>query len=634
METIKLTKRTKKGSLVKVPVRLDAKHGYIHLLDLPFQMKDEIKAALSEPKWDNDRRAWRVKDDTRTRFQLEAMSGGDPYTPWDKPIVEHEYDRPLMTHQRLMTDWFLTRRRCIIAGEMGVGKSLSLMEGIERGVGVIDWWYVAPKSGLEAVKLEFVKWGFKAQPELMTYDAVLSKMKKWNEGDHIPQGIVFDEFSRCKNARAQRTQACQFIADKMRELYGWDSYIIGASGSCAPKSPVDWWALCEIIAPGFLRENDYKTFEWRLGIHEKQEIGGTKFHKRVAWRDDSRRCNKCGQFEYVKELDEEGEWTGEFTDELTHVDEFGLPSKDHEWVESINEVALLPSRMEGLVLPIFKKDCLDLPELEYRTIELKASSSLKRAARAIAKSATSTIQALTWLRTLSDGFQYNIEETDELIKCQVCEGTGVYKDWEVDGEDDYDAWSSHAKVDSICETCGGEGKVFKSIREAKYYKGPKEKALRGLLEECEEHGRIVVFAGFKASVDLCMRTAHDEGWDVVRVDGRGWKIFRCDGERVRKTKPLEYWANSERKVAFVAHAESGGMGLTLTEAYMEVFYSNDFKPENRIQAVNRIHRPGMTRGGVIVDLIHLGTDRQVLDVLSDNHRLERMSIGDLRKALE
>jgi SNF2 family DNA or RNA helicase len=81
------------------------------------------------------------------------------------------------------------------------------------------------------------------------------------------------------------------------------------------------------------------------------------------------------------------------------------------------------------------------------------------------------------------------------------------------------------------------------------------------------------------------------------------------------------------------HPESGGTGLTLTEAYMIVVYSNDFKPENRIQMVNRIHRPGMTRGAVIVDLVHLGTDRKVLNTLQDNHRLEKLSLGELQESL-
>ena len=111
----------------------------------------------------------------------------------------------------------------------------------------------------------------------------------------------------------------------------------------------------------------------------------------------------------------------------------------------------------------------------------------------------------------------------------------------------------------------------------------------------------------------------------------------CNDQKVpRDIKPLDYWADLDNpRVAFVAHPMSGGMGLTLTEARMSVFYSNDFSPESRTQAEDRIHRPGMdtNRGATIVDLFHLGTDRRVLDVLKDNRRLEQMTLSEVRDAL-
>jgi len=74
------------------------------------------------------------------------------------------------------------------------------------------------------------------------------------------------------------------------------------------------------------------------------------------------------------------------------------------------------------------------------------------------------------------------------------------------------------------------------------------------------------------------------------------------------------------------------MGLTLTEARMAVFYSNDFSPESRTQAMARIHRLGMdvNKGATIVDLFHLPTDEKVLNVLKDNRRLEQMRLDEFR----
>jgi len=158
-----------------------------------------------------------------------------------------------------------------------------------------------------------------------------------------------------------------------------------------------------------------------------------------------------------------------------------------------------------------------------------------------------------------------------------------------------------------------------------------------LLEENEDQGRLVIFAGFRGSIDRVVRICQKQQWDVVRVDGRGWKVFKADGTPVspRESKPLDYWADLDNnpRVVFVAHPESGGMGLTLTESRMAVFYSNDFKPESRMQAEDRIHRPGIDEnlGATIVDLFHLGSDRKVLNVLRDNRRLEEMTLGELQE---
>lgn len=612
MDSVSFVYTTKKGTRVLKKVNVEYVDGRIEFLNLPFSMKDEVKACMRGAKWHghiDGRKIWSVDDCYRNRFQLELLSGGNPYANWERPRIEHEYQRPLMMHQTWMSDFFLTYHYGILAADMGTGKSLSMIEGMERS-GHTDWWFVAPKSGLRAVELEFEKWSLNFQPTLMTYEKHRRIVQEWEPGTPVPQGVIYDEFSRCKSARAQRSQAAQDMADKIRAAWGWDGYVIGASGSPAPKSPVDWWMLAEIVAPGFLREADPKKFEWRLRIFEKKDLKEQGiFHVPAAWRDDEKKCDRCGGYE----------------------DEHDMLSGDHPWEPSKNEVAYLSKRLEGLIMVLRKEDCLDLPGVTHREIILQPNPTIKRAARALANSATSTIQALTWLRTLSDGFQYEIEETDELVKCKVCKGSGEYKDWEPDGDIDNPEvdWK---RTTSICEHCGGEGHVPKSMRTAHYFKGPKEQALMDLLDECDEHGRIVIYAGFVASIELCTQICQRLGWNVVRVYGQGWTVFSSDGE-VIKEDPLKYWMNAEGKVAFVGHPESGGMGLSLTEAFMEVFYSNDFKPENRIQAKNRCDRPGQTRVVNIVDLLHLGTDRKVLDVLEANHRLEQMTMGEIDEAL-
>ena len=640
-EDIKLLTETKKGTVLRVPATIEREDGRIFFVKSPFQLKDEIKA-MAGSKWHgyipgDNRKIWSVLDCTRNNFQLDFMTGGDPYANWDQPLKEFSYSRPLFTHQKLMANHCLTYHYKILGAEMGVGKSLAAIEVMEHS-GFYDWWYIAPKSGIAAVEREFSKWGLSFQPTIMTYDRLRIEIERWEKGAPAPQGVFFDESSRLKTERSKRSKAAQHLADSIRAEYGWDGYVILMSGTPSPKSPVDWWKQCEICYPGFVKEGSSKAFEWRLGIFKKEMTDSGEFWKRQTWRDDERKCDKCGKYE----------------DDPIHILEddaclFGGGDDNHEFVASKNEVAYVYDRLDGLVLPLAKKDCLDIPDKQYREVVLEPTSTLKRVAKALAKSALSAIQGLTWLRELSDGFQYREVQSEEqpFVDCPVCKGKGEYDQWfsihtneRVHIDPHLTCEEEHIQRMATCDRCDGLGKIPNMVRETKEIKSPKDQALRDLLEENEDQGRLVVFAGFQGSIDRVTKICHKLCWNVVQVDGRGWKILPHDPEEKppRSVKPLDYWADIDNveRVVFVAHPQSGGMGLTLTESRMCVFYSNDFNPESRMQAEDRIHRPGIdeNKGATIVDLFHLGTDRKVLNVLRDNRRLEQLTLGDMKDMLE
>lgn len=507
------------------------------------------------------------------------------------------------------------------------GKTLSAIEIMEQS-GYSDWWWCGPKSGLRAVDREFTKWNLTGVDlELLTYEALTSRMKNWVPGTPPPHGIIFDESSRLKNHNSQRAQAAQAVADGIRAEYGRDGFVILMSGTPSPKSPVDWWSQAEIACPGFLREGDMRAFERRLGVFVEKETSQGKHLQRVTWLDDEEKCALCGGFQ-----DEEQH-------QFEYADDF------HQWQPSVNEVALLHERLEGLALVLHKKDCLDLPEKQYRVINCDISPTTERVAKALVKLAPNAITGLTWMRELSDGFQYR-EEIQGTEACPVCVGTdtpGQVWRW-VDPEDtdrcfemvdmlDPDYVDTLVKELRVCSTCDGTKEVPKKVRVTREVPTPKDEALVGLLEENEEVGRIVIFAGFTGTLDRVTKLCLKHHWAVIRVDGRGWKVWDQSGEPLVIENPLNYWADlaDNTRVAFVAHPKSGGMSLTLTEAPMAVFYSNDFSPESRSQAEDRIHRMGTdeNRGATIVDLIHLPTDEHVRSILRDNRRLELMTLGEV-----
>jgi len=628
---IKLQYQTPSGTTLRSPAIVEYTDNRIYFLKSPFALKDEIKA-MKGSKWhgfdEEPRKIWSVLDCQRNRFQLGYLMGEDVYAWFDRPIIHHEYTRPLMAHQVDMSDAGLTYHYQLWGAEMGTGKTLAAQEVIEKS-GVTNWWWAGPKTSLPNIKREFRKWRFPFERfniEFFTYEGLARKMDEWKPGDPLPQGVFGDESSRLKTADAQRTEAMQMLADQIREKYGMDGYVILMSGTPSPKSPVDWWSQCEIVWPGFLREGSPRALKARLAFLVDQEYDTGVFKKRIGWKDDERKCAICGQYE---------------DDDCHDPSLVEDPTDYHEYQPSKNEVAYMYERLKGLVIIKHKKDCLTLPEKRYRRIYCKPTASTLRVAKAVVEAAPNTVTGLTLLRELSDGFQYR-EVVDGTTRCTHCTNGKVAEWWNPENPDQtYEAVdmlnpevvAKLEKREVDCPVCGGSGEMPKRVRTVREVPCPKEAALKLLLEENEEVGRIVIFAGFTGSVDRVARVCRSEGWDVVRCDGKSFATTTSDGAAVTDEEPLDYWANLEKhpRVAFVANPESGGMSLTLVEARMAVYWSNTYKPEYRSQSEDRIHRKGMDEnlGCVIADLIHLPSDERVLEVLHDNRKLELMTMGEV-----
>ena len=619
-------KRREGNRIFTYPITLQEVDGRIEFLQSPFIMKDEIKA-MRGSHWhgydeDDKRKIWSIEDCQRNRFQMEVLKGTNPYQWFDRPLTIHDYIRPLKNHQKHLADAGLTYHYQIFGAATGTGKTLSAIEVIERS-GVKKWWWVAPKSGLYAVEPEFKTWELASdiEIELMTYEGMIKRMNLWQEGCKAPPGVVFDESQRLKNGKSQRAQAAQALADGVRTDWGMEGFALLLSGTPAPKSPVDWYSQAEIAWPGFLREGDVDQFRWRLGIFEDKETPlGDTFKELVAWKDSEDRCAVCGHMRDEKVCD----------------------VLEHEFTSCKNEIAYLYERLKGLVV-IYHKDCLDLPDKNYRYIKCEPSPSTIRAAQAAVKMAPNVVTGTTWLREISDGFIYQNTPSGK-TKCTECGGSGTQKYW-VDPQDTDRVFTmpdmlnpeyvaTLQQEEKPCWTCRGKGEIEKYERVVREIPCPKDDVIIDLLEENDDVGRILIFAAFTGSIDRITQICLKQGWDVVRVDGRGWEVFSKNRYR---GNPVEYWKDMKnQRVAFVAHPQSGGLSLTLTEAWMAVFYIFDYRPESYLQAQDRIHRLGMdlNKGAVIVHIFHLESDKKIFKVIQSNRRIEMMTMGNFEKILE
>ena len=114
---------TTSGSRIRVAAKLEYANGRIYFLKSPYSLKDEIKA-MRGSRWhgyddENPRKIWSVDDCQRNRFQLAYLQGEDVYEWFDRPLIQHEYERPLMPQQCFMADGGLTYHYQIWGAEMG-----------------------------------------------------------------------------------------------------------------------------------------------------------------------------------------------------------------------------------------------------------------------------------------------------------------------------------------------------------------------------------------------------------------------------------------------------------------------------------------------------------------------------------
>ena len=531
---------------IKTELQVEQKSDKVLSVYAPYnQLLFQEFSSMVGYRWDKEKKCYHISDCTRNHVQLMLMKGDNPFEIFDKKLLDITPNRKvLLPHQVTMLSHAITRTQpgimggTLIAGDMGVGKTLAIIEYIEylESQGIKNIWYIAPKSALNpyaGIPAEKRKWGNNSKIIFFTYEqftkAVTENFSKYD----IPQAVIFDESSKLKNPTAKRSQAALGLSTLMREK-GYNN-IVMMSGTPSPKNPTDWWSQCEIGAPGLLRESNITKLKARLANIEMRDGIHGKYPHLISWKED--------------------------------------------------EVELLYRRMAGFVLRIRREDCLKLPECTSIDYYIKPTAELLQVAKTINNSTVGTLEKLQKLRQLSDGFQY----TDD-------NNLGYH-------------WGGSPKMDILNE----------------------------ILEEAED--RIVVYAGYTAAIDKIVENIINQGWSVIRIDGRGWQGYSpkktLSGYTAITNNSLneEYFQNrnNEEPIAIVAHPKSGGMSLNFTASNIMVFYSCDFDGEAFMQASKRTDRLGQTRTNKIYHLIHLPTDELILTNLRNKIELQAISLGDFDK---
>jgi hypothetical protein len=558
-------------------------------------------------------KVWGAPVCPRNNWTLAYLMGERPYQHYKEEYYPSTSRFPFegeFTYQAEMSGFLQARKRCIISGDMGVGKTLALFDAIEH-LHPRSIWYVCPNFVRDAVRAEIKKWEPNLGPgfEILTYKEVLKRHRNGYVGTPLPECVIFDESHELKTPSAMQSEAALLTANAMREH--WDDPIIWcASGTCAPLDPTDWWHQCEIVCPGYLEEPTIHAFRERMAIMVTEDFGNGPVKKVKQWRDRDRLCDNCGE-------DKKDHC-------VTDNDLAAMCGGCTEYVEAKNEVAAFYNRVNNkLVYHCRKSDVLSLPPIRYETVILPPSTEHMDLSRACIALAENPSRAAIDLRTISDGFTIRREEVGRTT-CPECAGNGELDQYvpNVDqlppnpegmsAEEYQDTYFSLQRMP--CPRCEGDGDLPKWKKHIKYFGGPKEAAFRKQLAAFSDLGRLVSVAGFTGSVDLMTKWASEEGWEWIRCDGRGWATsLPLDKKDVNFQDVFQYEQEKYPKILMAGHPSSVGSGLTLHAAHALIIFSNDHNTKNRVQVEARIHRPGMDEefGGRIIDFYHLPSDKMI-----------------------
>jgi SNF2 family DNA or RNA helicase len=149
--------------------------------------------------------------------------------------------------------------------------------------------------------------------------------------------------------------------------------------------------------------------------------------------------------------------------------------------------------------------------------------------------------------------------------------------------------------------------------------------LQELLNVIEEaDGKIIIWANYRHDIEQIKKTLQKEhGMNSVVT-------YYGDTSTEDRQEAIEKFQDKDSDVRFfVGNPKTGGYGITLTEASLVVYYSNNFDLEVRLQSEDRAHRIGQTKNVTYVDLLCVGTvDEKIVKALRSKIDIASEVLGE------
>ena len=147
------------------------------------------------------------------------------------------------------------------------------------------------------------------------------------------------------------------------------------------------------------------------------------------------------------------------------------------------------------------------------------------------------------------------------------------------------------------------------------------KELMNVLEETE--GKAIIWANYQRDITNIIQ-------NIVKVYGPGSVVdyYGLTPQEERQDN-IKKFQNDNNCRFIVGTTQTGGYGITLTQANTVIYYSNGYDLEKRLQSEDRAHRIGQTKSVTYVDLIAEDTvDEKIVKALRDKINIASEVLGE------
>ena len=133
--------------------------------------------------------------------------------------------------------------------------------------------------------------------------------------------------------------------------------------------------------------------------------------------------------------------------------------------------------------------------------------------------------------------------------------------------------------------------------------------LEEIINEYAKTHKLVVWASFREELEIIGNLLNTMNIRYSRLDG-------SVPASARQQMVNSFMTDPDHRV-FLSNQRAGGIGIDLYAADYCVYYSNDYSPEIRLQAEDRLHRIGQKNHVTYIDLISKGSiDSTIVRMLS------------------